>query len=196
MAAVADLKFIKFTKDDLWMWIGIAVFTVILAIFFLIFTTTSPLTIFARVLAALYVIFLPGYVLVKLYFDDVYLTANRPLDKFILSFAASTITVQTLAFVIYYYVNYLEDVGQELRIRMLEWVPIILSTSVIAAAIVGRFFWGRIVAFWKRIQDLFLEKLGESIGQPLFLAFTLLVSVGAAWLFLWFIIWIMWKSLG
>jgi len=98
--------------------------------------------------------------------------------------------------VIYYYVNYLEDVGQELRIRMLEWVPIILSTSVIAAAIVGRFFWGRIVAFWKRIQDLFLEKLGESIGQPLFLAFTLLVSVGAAWLFLWFIIWIMWKSLG
>lgn len=195
MAAVADFKFIKFTRDDLLMWAGIAIFSVILIAIFMIFTTTSPVAILSRILAALYVVFLPGYLIVKLYFDDVYLTANRPLDKFIFSFAASLVTVQTLAFIIQYYTVYIEDIGQEMRIRMAEWMPVIISTVVMAAAVVGRFFWDRIVAAWRQAQSLVVEKLGESVGQPLFLALTLLFLLGVAWLFLELILWIMWKSL-
>lgn len=192
MAAVAN---VKFTKDDLWMWLGIAIFSAILLVIFGVFTTTSPVAILTRILAALYVIFIPGYVLIKLYFDDLYLTANRPLDKFILSLAASIITVQTLAFTVQYYTVYIEDIGQEMRIRMAEWVPIIISSLVIAAAVVGRFFWGQIVNLWKRLQGFFHEKLGEQIGQPLFLALTLLFLFGLGWLLLKFILFVMWESL-
>ncbi len=163
-------------KSDLIMWAGIAVVSIIFIIIFAVFTTTSPIDLIKKILSAILIMFLPGYVIVKLYLDDLRLSQNPAVDKFILSFGLSMVTVQSLAFLVNYFAIHEADLDQELRIKLENWVPVIIVTLVIAVAVGLKFFWPKLSALWQRVNDWFQAKLGD-IGPTILLVLTTFLAL-------------------
>ena len=163
-------------KSDLIMWAGIAVVSILFIVIFAVFTTTSPIDLIKKILSAILIMFLPGYVIVKLYLDDLRLSQNPAVDKFILSFGLSMVTVQSLAFLVNYFAIHEADLDQELRIKLENWVPVIIVTLVIAVAVGLKFFWPKLSALWQRVNDWFQAKLGD-IGPTILLVLTTFLAL-------------------
>lgn len=106
----------KFGKDDLMMWNGIGAFTVILVIIMAVFTTNAW-SVVLNMLGLVMMLILPGYVIVKLYLDDLNIgenltknpVINRAIDRLILSFGCGIASVIPLNFIW----NYLLTMGGE-----------------------------------------------------------------------------------
>jgi uncharacterized membrane protein len=163
-------------KTDLLMWAGILAVSLVFIGIFTVFTTTSPLTLIAKILSAILIMFLPGYVIVKLYLDELKLTENPALDKFILSFASSIVTVQTLAFLVNYFAVYTFELDQEIRIQVTNWVSPIIVVLVIAVAVGLKFFQAKIAALWQRLSTWASQKIGES-GPMILLIVTVFLTL-------------------
>ncbi len=161
-------------KTDLLMWAGILVVSLVFIGIFMVFTTTSPLALMAKILSAILIMFLPGYIIVKLYLDQVKLTENPALDKFILSFALSIITVQSLAFLVSYFAVHSLELDQEIRIEIENWVPPIIVVLVVAVAGGLKFFQDRIAALWQRLSTWSSQKIGETGPMILLILITFL----------------------
>lgn len=161
-------------KTDLLMWAGILLVSLAFIGIFMVFTTTSPLTLIMKILSAILIMFLPGYIIVKLYMDQVKLTENPALDKFILSFALSIVTVQSLAFLVNYFAVHQFDLDQEIRIKLENWVPLIIVALVIAVAVGLKFFRDKIASLWQRLSAWSSQKIGESGPMILLILITFL----------------------
>lgn len=162
-------------KDDILIWGGILLVSAVFIGVFMIFTTTSPVDLIKKILSAILIMFLPGYIITKLYLNDVKLTENSAADKFILSFGLSIVTVQSLAFIVNYFAVYGENLDQEIRIKTEAYMPLIIVTLVIATAVVLKFFWGTISGIWNKLLDWFAAKLGGAGHVTLMVLSTFLI---------------------
>lgn len=118
-------KFFTFDQEDKKLWIGIVAISAIVIILLSVFATTSPFHWVERLLITIFQIFLPGYVIVKLFLDKVQFTDNPVLDRFLVSLGISVATVQTLYFISTYLRTYAFNVDEE-----------VISSNKIAIAIV------------------------------------------------------------
>ncbi|HHJ38257.1 MAG: hypothetical protein AXA67_14030 [Methylothermaceae bacteria B42] len=162
-------------KDDIMLWGGILVVSAVFIGIFMVFTTTPPLDLIKKILSAILIMFLPGYIIMKLYLDDVKLSNNPAVDKFILSFGLSMVTVQSLAFIVNYFAVYGENLDQEFRIRMEAYMPLIIAFLVVATAFVLKFFWGTISSIWGKLMDWFAAKLGGAGHTTLLVLATFII---------------------
>lgn len=170
MKANIDSKY----KIDILMWAGILVVSFLLIGIFMVFTTTSPLELIKKILSAILIMFLPGYVIVKLYLDQLKLTDNPALDRFILSFALSIVTVQSLAFLVSYFAVHELELDQEIRISVENQVPLIIVFLVIAVAVGLKFFQDKVTALWQQMSAWASQKIGESGPMILLILVTFL----------------------
>ncbi|MCX8048266.1 MAG: hypothetical protein N3A55_01220 [Methylohalobius sp.] len=170
MKANIDSKY----KIDILMWAGILVASFLLIGIFMVFTTTSPLELIKKILSAILIMFLPGYVIVKLYLDQLKLTDNPALDRFILSFALSIVTVQSLAFLVSYFAVHELELDQEIRISVENQVPLIIVFLVIAVAVGLKFFQDKVTALWQQMSSWASQKIGESGPMILLILVTFL----------------------
>ncbi len=165
-------------KTDLLMWAGILVVSFVFIGIFMVFTTTSPLSLITKILSAVLIMFLPGYIIVKLYLDHVKLTENPALDRFILSFAISIVTVQSLAFLVSYFAVHQLKLDQEIRIGLENWVPLIIVILVITVAVGLKFCYNKIAALWQQLSAWSSQKIGESGPMILVILLTFLSLAG------------------
>jgi len=85
--------FFTIDQEDKKVWLGVlgagAVFVILLSVF----TTTSVFYYLERYFVTLMMIFLPGYVVMKIYLDNVQLSDNRIADKVMTAFGLSIVTM-------------------------------------------------------------------------------------------------------
>lgn len=182
-------------KTDLLMWAGILVISLVFIGIFMVFTTTSPLSLITKMLSAILIMFLPGYVIVKLYLDQVKLTENPALDRFILSFGLSIVTVQSLAFLVSYFAVHQLELDQEIRIGLENWVPPIIAVLVVAVAVGLKFFQDRIAALWQRLSTWSSQKIGET-GPMILMILTTFVTLAVLFGLIRLILFIVIKAAG
>ncbi|NJD06890.1 MAG: hypothetical protein FIA97_10390 [Methylococcaceae bacterium] len=90
-------EFLKpyFTIDaeDKKVWLGVLGAGLIGIILLSVFTTTSFFYYLERYVVALMMIFLPGYLVMKIYFDKLSLSDSRVTDKVMMAFGLSVLTM-------------------------------------------------------------------------------------------------------
>ncbi len=182
-------------RDDILMWAGIALVSAIFIGIFMVFTTSSPIDLIKKILSAILIMFLPGYVIVKLYLNDLKLTDNPAVDKFILSFGTSMVTVQSLAFLVNYFAIHAADLDQEIRIELESWVPIVIVLLVIGVAVGLKFFWKPIAAKWQQLSDWFQAKIGD-MGPTVLLILTTFLALAILFGIIWTILKLMFAVSG
>lgn len=82
-------NFFVFDDDDRKLWIGIAAVSIFSIIVFSMYWGTGIFSEVGRVLAVPAVVFLPGYVIMKIYLDKLTLSDNKIADKVAVSFGIS-----------------------------------------------------------------------------------------------------------
>jgi uncharacterized membrane protein len=132
------IKYITFTPDDKKLWIGIGAVGGIFVILLSVFATTSPFYWVERFLITIFEVFLPGYVIVKLFLDQAKFTENPVVDKAILSFGISFATVQTLYFLFTYVRTYALNVDED--VISSNVIAILLALLVMGVAYGVRFY--------------------------------------------------------
>lgn len=93
-------------KEDQAMWIALGLGGLVFALMFTLFTTSGPFFFLQRYILALLVIFVPGYVIVKLFFDNIRFSEHKIVDKVFMSVGLSLITVQPIVFLLQYIVQF------------------------------------------------------------------------------------------
>lgn len=96
----------KFGKPDIYMWSGVGIFSVILIIAFSLFSNGGGLVV-KDLFGLAVVIILPGYVIVKLYLDNVEISENltknpdinKAIDILIMSIGISIATIIPMNFI-------------------------------------------------------------------------------------------------
>jgi len=131
-------KFFTFDQDDKKLWIGIAAVGAIVIILLSAFATTSPFYWVERFLITIFQIFLPGYVVVKLFLDKVQFTDNPVLDRFLVSLGISVATVQTLYFIATYLRTYAFNVDED--VISSNKLAIAVTLLVIGGAFAFKFY--------------------------------------------------------
>ncbi|MGX2040469.1 hypothetical protein ACWJKU_10105 [Methylocaldum sp. MU1018] len=131
-------KFFQFSKDDKTMWLGMLGISVVFIVLMSLFTTTSPFYYAQRILITIFIMFLPGYAITKMFFDHLEFTEYRALDKFLVSFFFSIATVQTLYFISTYIRTYALNVDED--VISSNAIAISISLFVIAAAFGVKFY--------------------------------------------------------
>jgi len=104
----------KFGKADMLMWSGIGVFSIILIVAFSLFSTGGGLVV-KNLFGMAVVLIAPGYIVVKLYLDNIEISenltknpdVNRAIDLLIMSIGISIATIIPMNFVW----NYLLTMG-------------------------------------------------------------------------------------
>ncbi|QSA97949.1 hypothetical protein [Methylococcus sp. EFPC2] len=132
------IKYITFGPNDKKLWIGIGVVSAILIVLLSVFATTSPFYWVERFVITLFEVFLPGYVIVKLFLDHVSFSESPVVDKVILSFGISFATVQTLYFLFTYVRTYALNVDED--VISSNAIAIILALLVSGGAYGIRFY--------------------------------------------------------
>jgi hypothetical protein len=79
--------------EDKKVWIGVLAAGLIGIILLSVFTTTSFFYFLERYVVALMMIFLPGYLVMKIYFDKLSLSDSRVTDKVMMAFGLSVLTM-------------------------------------------------------------------------------------------------------
>jgi hypothetical protein len=102
--------------------------------------------------AGIVVMFLPGYVIHKLFLNDIQLTSNRVMDKFIVSLGLSIVTVQSLAFIAQYITIFGFNEDFDERVARGNYKSLIIVALVIGGAF-GVKYYNQIVAFLKKKKD-------------------------------------------
>ncbi|MGY6214542.1 DUF1616 domain-containing protein [Methylolobus aquaticus] len=105
---------VKFSKADTLMWAGIAIFSLILIVAFSLMASNPGLVV-KSLIGLVVVMILPGYTIVKLFFDHIQISdnmtknpdINKALDKLIMSIGISVACIIPLNFVW----NYLLTMG-------------------------------------------------------------------------------------
>ena len=103
----------KFGKEDTYMWAGIGIFSLIMILAMSIMSSTG--LVIKDLFGLVVVMVLPGYVIVKLYLDNMVVsenltknpTINKAIDKFIMSMGCSISFIVPLNFLW----NYFLDLG-------------------------------------------------------------------------------------
>jgi uncharacterized membrane protein len=131
-------NYFTFDQDDKKLWMGIAAFGGVAIILLSLFATTSPFYWVERLLITLFQMFLPGYVIVKLFLNNIQLTENLILDKFLVSLGISVATVQTLYFVSTYLRTYAFNVDEEAIPS--NGIAIVVALLVIGGAFGVKFY--------------------------------------------------------
>lgn len=126
-------KYLEKMSVDQKMWGGIGVFSVIMIIMFSLFTNSAFL-VAEKIGVGLLEMFIPGYVIVKLFMNDVKVTENQALDRFIISLGISFVTVQLLAFITEYITVFGLNEDQDERIRRENYKSLIIVALVIGTA--------------------------------------------------------------
>ena len=96
-------EFMTFDADDKKLWIRVGGALGIVVLLLSVFTTTSVFYYLERALISVAVIFIPGYVITKLFLDKISFSDNRVADKIIVSFTLSVVVMV----VPYYALTYL-----------------------------------------------------------------------------------------
>jgi hypothetical protein len=107
-------ELVKFSKADTLMWAGIGIFSLILIVAFSVISANPGLVV-KSLIGLVVVMILPGYTIVKLFFDHVQVSENmtknpdinKALDKLIMSIGLSVACIIPLNFVW----NYLLTMG-------------------------------------------------------------------------------------
>lgn len=107
-------ELVKFSKADIFLWAGIGIFSLILILAFSAIASNVGLVVKSLV-GLVIVMILPGYIIVKLYFDKVQISENmtknqdinQAIDKLIMSLGLSVACIVPLNFVW----NYLLTMG-------------------------------------------------------------------------------------
>ena len=79
--------------EDKKVWLGVLGAGLIGIILLSVFTTTSFFYYLERYVVALMMIFLPGYLVMKIYFDKLSLSDSRVTDKVMMAFGLSVLTM-------------------------------------------------------------------------------------------------------
>lgn len=95
-----------FCREDRLMWLGILGFSGIFVLIMSVFTTVPVTYHVGRVILAILMMFMPGYVVMKLFLDRMEFTEYKVLDRFIVPVMISALTVQSLYFVATYFRTY------------------------------------------------------------------------------------------
>ncbi|CAI8880882.1 MULTISPECIES: hypothetical protein [Methylococcus] len=117
--------FLEFGEVDKKLWIGIAGVSAVVIILLSVFATTSPFYWVERFVITILEMFVPGYLITKLFFDKVAFSEYPVADKFIVSLTLSIATVQTLYFLSTYVRTYGLNVDED-----------VISSDKIAVALV------------------------------------------------------------
>ncbi|BBL71061.1 hypothetical protein [Methylogaea oryzae] len=120
------------------MWGGVGVFTVIMVIMFSVFTS-SGILVAEKIAVGVLEMLVPGYVIVKLFLNDLKVTENAALDRFILSLGLSIVTVQLLAFVTEYVSVFGLNEDQDERIARENYKSLIIVALVIGGAFAAKY---------------------------------------------------------
>ena len=131
-------NFIQFSTVDRTMWLGMLGISAIFIVLMSLFTTTSPFYYAKRVLITIFIMFLPGYSITKLFFDHLEFTEYKALDKFLVSFFFSIATVQTLYFIATYIRTYAFNVDED--VISSNSIAISIAVLVTAVAFGVKFF--------------------------------------------------------
>lgn len=105
--------FFNFSDTDKKLWIGIAAVSGIMIVLMSAFTTTSLFYLLERFVITIMEMFVPGYLITKLFFDKLVFSEHPIADKFIVSLTLSIATVQTLYFLATYLRTYGFNVDED-----------------------------------------------------------------------------------
>jgi hypothetical protein len=144
-------EFYNRLNDDQKMWAGIFAMSMVLISVMSAFTGNFVLYV-EKFAAGIFVMFLPGYVIHKLFLNDISLTSNRVMDKFIVSLGLSIVTVQMLAFFAQYVTVFGLNEDQDERIARENYKSLIIVALVIGGAFAVKYY-NQIVAFLKKKKD-------------------------------------------
>lgn len=144
-------EFYNRLSDDQKMWAGIFAMSMVLISVMSAFTGNFVLYV-EKFAAGILVMFLPGYVIHKLFLNDIALTSNRVMDKFIVSLGLSIVTVQMLAFFAQYVTVFGLNEDQDERIARENYKSLIIVALVIGGAFAVKYY-NQIVAFLKKKKD-------------------------------------------
>lgn len=132
-------KFFTFNKDDKTLGLGIGAASVIFIVLFSVFhLETSPFYYVEKVLVGLFEMFLPGYVIMKLFLDEIHISDNKVVDKVIVSFGLSMVTVQLIYFLSTYIRTYALNVDED--VIPSNAIAVVLVLLVIGAAFGAKFY--------------------------------------------------------
>ena len=144
-------EFYNRLSDDQKMWAGIVAMSLVLISVMSAFTGNFVLYV-EKFAAGILVMFVPGYVIHKLFLNDIQLTANRVMDKFIVSLGLSIVTVQTLAFFAEYVTVFGLNEDPDERIARQNYKSLIIVALIIGGAF-GVKYYNQIVALLKKKKD-------------------------------------------
>jgi uncharacterized membrane protein len=126
-------NYFTFDKEDKKLWLGIAGVGIIFIVVFSIFTTTSPFLLLEKFFAAVLEMFLPGYVIMKLFFDNISFSENRIADRAIVSVGLSIATMVTTYFLTTYLRPYVFNTDE----RGMEFMSGNVTSLLLLATIIG-----------------------------------------------------------
>jgi uncharacterized membrane protein len=128
-------------NDDQKMWGAIALASAVLIAVMAVFGFGgSPVLLIQKFASAILVMFLPGYVIHKLFLNNFQLTENRVMDKFIISLGLSIVTVQTLAFFAEYVTVFGLNQDPDERIARQNYKSLIIVALVIGTAFGAKYY--------------------------------------------------------
>lgn len=129
---------IQFDNEDRSLWLGILAIGGAGILLLSIFTTTSFLGWIGRLLSTLFVMFLPGYAIFKLFFSHLKLSDYPILDRFLASVFFSIASVQTLYFLATYVRTYAFNVDED--VISSNAIAITLAILVVVGAFGAKYY--------------------------------------------------------
>ncbi len=104
---------IHFSREDRLLWFGIFGFSGIFILIMSVFTTVPITHYMIRIIITIMMMFIPGYVTMKLFLDRMEFTEHKVLDRFIVPLIISAITVQPLYFLVTYLRTYALNIDED-----------------------------------------------------------------------------------
>lgn len=136
--------FFTFRKEDLLMWVGVAIFSLVILIAMIVISSDA-LMVFKDLIGMSVVLILPGYVIVKLYLDDLQVSENmtknpdinKAIDKVIISLGCGIATIIPLNFIWNYLITMWGNVDEEMIYLGSAGLRSILTVIVVIGAAIG-----------------------------------------------------------
>lgn len=125
-------KLLQFDDDDRKLWIGILGISAIGIIILTVFSGASFFEFLARFAITIFIMFLPGYSIYKLFFNNLKLSDYPIIDRFLASLFFSIASVQTLYFLTTYLRTYGFNVDED--VISSDKIAVALAVLVTAAA--------------------------------------------------------------
>jgi uncharacterized membrane protein len=131
-------NFVQFTKTDQLLWLGILAVGAIFIVLMSLFTDAGLVHYISRFVVMVFMIFLPGYVILKLFFDHIEFTEYKVIDKFLVSLFLSIASVQTLYFLSTYIRTYGLNVDED--VISSDKIAVFIAVLVMTVAVGIKFY--------------------------------------------------------